>query len=395
MIEWLRRVPSGRVFLRSGTQEWTYGDALSQIQRRRSGHPRLVRASLDADSIFEILSGIEGGGVTVVGRRSDVTKPGSADLVVFTSGTTGEPKGVRLTKSNLAAAAAASASHLGHGAEDDWLLAMPLDHVGGLSIVIRQMWTGGSITLLPDFEPEAFVGAMHGRVTMVSVVPTMLRRILPWGRFGGLRAVLVGGGPIPDGLLEDSADAGLPVLPTYGMTETFGQVATLRPHAALERRVHPLPGVEIRIEADGRIAVAGEQVSPGYVGKADRADRWLVTNDLGTVDEEGALRVLGRVDTMIISGGENVSPELVESVLLGHPEADDAVVVGLEDAEWGQMVVGVYAGNVTPSDLAAWARDRLPGYMVPKRLKRVSEIPKTTLGKPDREAVRSGFGRGY
>lgn len=349
--------------------------------------PRLIRASLSPESVFDVVAGIAGGGATVVGPTPMETEPGEPDLVVFTSGTTGPPKGVRLSMLNLTAAASASADHLGHGPEDDWLLAMPLHHVGGLSIVVRQAYTGGSITMLPGFDAPAFAEAMRGHVTMVSVVPTMLSRLLVHGPFRGLRAVLVGGGPVPEGLLDRARAAGLPVLPTYGMTETFGQVATLRPDAPLEHKVHALPGVEFRIGDDGKIAVKGPQVSPGYLGMSDRPDPWFVTNDLGEVDDHGGLRVLGRADNVIITGGENVSPERVEAVLRTHPEVREAVVVGVPDLEWGEMVACVYEGSA--DGLAEWAAERLPGVMVPKRWLSVAELPRTSIGKPDRGAARS------
>ena len=228
---------------------------------------------------------------------------------------------------------------------------------------------------------------------MVSVVPTMLRRLLEFGPFTGLRAVLVGGGPIPEGLLEEAAGAGLPVLPTYGMTETFGQVATLRPGEPLQRRAHPLPGVDLRIEADGRVAVKGDQVSPGYVGEPDRESPWFVTNDLGELDSEGAVRIVGRADTVIVTGGENVDPEYVESVIRTHSGVDEAVVVGVPDDEWGQRLVCVYEGEA--DDLADWAAERLPGFMVPKEWLKVAVLPRTAIGKPDREAARVlGLGGG-
>jgi O-succinylbenzoic acid--CoA ligase len=314
-------------------------------------------------------------------------EPVAVPLVVFTSGTTGSPKGVRLTKGNLSAAASASAQHLGHGPDDNWLLAMPLHHVGGIAIVMRQVFTGGSITLLPEFDPATFGAAMRGSVTMVSVVPTMLARLLDRGPFQGLRAVLVGGGPIPDGLLEEAAAQGLPVLPTYGMTETFGQVATLTPGSRLERKVYPLPGVDLGIEADGRISVRGPQVSPGYVGEPDRAEPWFVTNDLGALDDDGALRVHGRADSIIVTGGENVSPERVESVIRGHPRVGDVVVVGIPDEEWGHMLVALYTGPATAQELAKWAPNRLAGFMVPKRWLAVDAIPHNSTGKPDRVAA--------
>jgi O-succinylbenzoic acid--CoA ligase len=337
-------------------------------------------------SLFDVIAGIAGGGVTVVGANPETTKAVDADLVVFTSGTSGTPKGVRLTRANLTAAATASAEHLGHGPDDTWLLAMPLNHVGGLSIIVRQMFTGGSVKMLAGFEPGSFAAAMQAGVTMVSVVPTMLRRILELGPFTGLRSVLVGGGPIPQGLLEEAAEVGLPVLPTYGMTETFGQVATLRPGSPLERKAHPLPGIELRIEPDGRIAVRGDQVSPGYVGEPDREDPWFVTNDLGTLDEDGALHISGRADTVIVSGGENVDPAHVEDVLRQHPDVEEVVVVGVPDEEWGQRVVAVYQGSV--DDLAGWASERLAGFLVPKQWVNVAAIPHTPIGKPDLAAVR-------
>lgn len=366
---------------------WNFGQTFDEVVSRQVSTPRLIQPSLAPGSVFDILAGISGGGATVVGPDAEATEPGDADLVVFTSGTTGPPKGVRLTGLNLTAAASASAEHLGHGADDDWLLAMPLHHVGGLSIIVRQAFSGGSITMLPGFEAETFAEAMHGEVTMVSVVPTMLARVLDFGPFDGLRAVLVGGGPIPPGLLEDAVASGLPVLPTYGMTETFGQVATLRPGASLAYKAHPLPGVDIRTDSDGQITVKGPMVSPGYVDQSDRPDPWFVTNDLGELDEEGALRVLGRADSVIVTGGENVSPERVEAVLRLHPDIAEAVVVGIPDPEWGEMVACVYEG--TADGLAVWASERLARHQVPKKWVSVDEIPRTSIGKPDRAAARS------
>jgi O-succinylbenzoic acid--CoA ligase len=387
VIEWLHRVDPDLPFLQAAERSWTYGQAVEEVESRLTALPRLIQPSLRSASVFDIIAGIAGGGATVVGPEPEVTGPGDAELVVFTSGTTGPPKGVRLTMLNLTAAASASAEHLGHGQEDNWLLAMPLHHVGGISIIVRQAYSGGSITLLPRFEANAVVETMRGPVTMVSVVPTMLARLLEHGPYHGLRAVLVGGGPIRDGLLEAASARGLPVLPTYGMTETFGQVATLRPGSPLERKVHPLPGVEIRTDPNGRIAVKSTQVSPGYVGRPDRGDPWFVTNDLGEIDESGALRILGRADTVIVTGGENVDPERVEAVLREHPGVEEAVVVGLPDAEWGHLVVCVYTGDADrPGD---WASETLPRFMVPKRWIRTETIPRTPIGKPDRAAVRA------
>ena len=386
MIEWLRRADADRPLLYAEDGIWTYGNALEEVLRRSSVHPRLSTPYLNAQSIFDLVAGMSTGGVTVVRPGSEVSTPAEADLVVFTSGTSGEPKGVRLSRKNLEAAAAASAEHLGHGSDDNWLLAMPLHHVGGLSIVVRQIYTGGSITLLSGFEVDAVHRAMHSGVTMVSMVPTMLRRLLDRhpGPYFDLRAVLVGGGPIPDGLLEEAAAAGLPVLPTYGMTETFGQVATLRPGSPLRHHAHALPGVDISITDEGRIALRGPQISPGYVGEPDRTTDWFTTSDLGSLDDEGALVVLGRADDVIVTGGVNVNPEAVEVIVARHPDVSAVVVLGVPDEVWGSSVACVYAGDVEPDVLAEWSARWLEGPRKPKLWKRVERIPRLSIGKPDR-----------
>jgi o-succinylbenzoate---CoA ligase len=386
VIEWLRRADPDSRFLEFNGRSWSYRESVVEVEARVTRLPRLIQPSLDPESVFDLLAGLAGGGATVVGPQPESMTAGGEALVVFTSGSTGPPKGVRLSLLNLQAAASASAAHLGHDQDDDWLLAMPLHHVGGISIVVRQAYTGGSVTMLPRFDPAEVANVMRGRVTMVSVVPTMLSRLLDHGPFSGLRAVLVGGGPIPSGLLERAVETGMPVLPTYGMTETFGQVATLRPDAPLAYEAHPLPGVEVRVEPDGRIALQSPQISPGYVEEADRPDSWFVTNDLGELGDGGALRVLGRADTMVVTGGENVSPESVEAVVRQHPRVEDAVVVGVPDTEWGQMLVCLHQGG--PDDLRDWVAQRLPGFMVPKRWIRVDSLPVTSIGKPDREAAR-------
>lgn len=387
VIEWMRRVEPKRPFLHAGDRTWSYGEAIAEVENRMSDAPLLSILTLRPVSVFDLIAGVSSGGITVVGPRPEASQPGDDRLVVFTSGTTGPAKGVRFTDVNLTAAASASSEHLGHDEGDDWLLAMPLNHVGGISIVVRQTYTGGSITMLPGFEPAAFAEEMRGRVTMVSVVPTMLARLLDHGPFGKLRAVLVGGGPIPEGLLERAAQAGLPVLPTYGMTETMGQVATLRPGFTLERKAHLLPRVEARTDPGGRIALKGPQVSPGYLGEPERPEPWFVTNDIGELDEDGAIRIHGRADTVIITGGENVSPERVETVLKEHPGVDDAVVFGVPDEEWGSRVETLYVGKAAPAELEEHVSAAVPGYMVPKRFTRVDEIPLTSIGKPDRRAA--------
>jgi len=405
VIDWLRRADPDRPFLKAGDRVWTYAAALAEVEAAVASRSVEVRPRLTPKSAFEILAGIAGAGVVLLGPADKTAGEPSAGtglsagaedpcegaaLVVLTSGTSGAPRGVRLTLRNLEAACRASAAHLGHDETDTWLLALPLSHVGGASILVRSAFTGGSVRMTARFDPPGFARALHGDATMASATPAMLRRVLDHdpGPYDGLRAVLVGGGPVPEGLLEEAWSAGLSALPTYGMTETFGQAATLRPGAPLSRRTHPLPGVELRIAADGRIAVKGEQVSPGYLGEPDRPSPWLTTNDLGEIDDDGAVKVLGRADAVIVTGGENVDPERVESEIIALPGVSDVVVTALPDETWGEVVVAVYAGEASADELRR-ALGRLPRHMIPTRWLSVDAVPRTPLGKPDRRAAKA------
>ncbi len=311
-------------------------------------------------------------------HETDASRP----VAVFsTSGSTGEPKGVVLTAGNLLAAADASASFLGHRSGDRWLAVLPLNHVGGFSILTRSVHVGGTVVLERRFDPERTASLLHD-VEFASFVPNMLSRLIPYaeGPFERLRTVLVGGGPLPPGLLEQANDLGIPAVPTYGATETAAQVATGRPGA---RAVTPLPGVAIGID-HGEIVVEGPMVSSGYWRQTPRVGPYR-TGDAGMMDDEGKLVVLGRLDDMVITGGENVYPAEVEAVLSQHPQVVDVVVTGVDDQRWGRTLRAVVvAPTVDEAELAAWARDRLAGYKVPKLWSLVDRIPRTDLGKPKR-----------
>lgn len=392
MINWFERVDPARPFLKTAEKTWAYGESLAEIRSRIAAKPLVISPQLEAEGVFDLLAGIAGSGVIVLGPSDSAPEHvdlSGAVLGVYTSGSSGNRKGVRLTRSNLEAAARASFEYLGHGADDTWLLAMPISHVAGISILVRSAYAGGSVRLLPSSDPRRWIDAMIDDVSLVSVVPTMLQRILDVAReeHWGLKTVLVGGGPIPAGVLERASEAGMPVLPTYGMTETFGQIATLHPGSALHRHVHALPRIDLRIEGDGRIAFRGPQVSPGYLGEEDREEEWFVSNDLGLLDSDGALRVLGRFDTVVVTGGENVDPTLVENEVLGEPGVEDVVVVGVPDENWGQLVTALYVGTASSADVTLSLEKRLPRHLVPSRWIRVASIPKTDIGKPDRAAA--------
>lgn len=390
MIEWLRNQPPDRIFIEDRDSAHTYGEVADRVDSRVVEGVEVIRPSLDIGSIIDLIAVMSSGTAVLVAPDRTVeaveTPPGTA-CVIYTSGTTGDPKGVRLTRSNWEAASQASVEHLGHGHEDTWLLAMPLHHVAGLGIVLRSAYAGGRVRLLRRFDPESFAGGLHSGVTMASVVPTMLLRALDAdpGPYAGLRAVLVGGGAIPHDVLERAWDAGIPALPTYGMTETCGQVATLRPGSPKDKKADPLPGVEIRIGAGKRVELRAPMLSPGYLGEPDRpANSWYITGDLGELDDDGSVRILGRADELIISGGENVDPTEVAAVVEAHSAVDEALVVGVPSAEWGEVVGCVYEGGATIEDLEAWARARLPAHAIPRLWRRVAELPRTELGELDR-----------
>lgn len=392
VIDWLLNGHPDRVFIATPNGSISYGDMAARIPTQRTGELTFVAPKTDLDSAVRIFSGVGSGPISFCGDRASLgfDVPETVMSILPTSGTTGRPKLVPLSVDNWKAAVEASAIHLGHDAGDTWLIAMPLHHVGGLSVLFRSGHVGGGVRMLPHFEAGAFADALTGDVTIASVVPTMLRRLLDHDerKYQGLKAVLVGGGPIPERLLEEASDRGLPVLPTYGMTETCAQVATLKPGSDLEYRVDLLPDVEARIGPDGRIALRGPQVFAGYVGdRQRRRNEWFVTGDLGEL-ADGSLRILGRADDVIVTGGLNVDPTGVEAVVMRHPDVIACLVVGVPSEEWGSEVVCLYVGEVDSNNLGTFSRSRLQPHEAPKRWRQVESIPVTDLGKPDRNLGR-------
>ncbi|MEA3503043.1 MAG: AMP-binding protein [Actinomycetota bacterium] len=323
----------------------------------------------------------------------DEAPSSSTYAVVATSGNSGHPRGVVLTKRNVEAAVEASQERLGNGPSDRWLLTLPLFHVGGISIVWRSLTAGGSIELHPRFDAAATAAALRSRpVTMASFVPTMLHRVLEYdpGPYDGLKAVLLGGAPASTDLVYRALSSGLPVLQTYGMTETCSQVSTVVPgtaHDASGTAGPPLDGFVVSLD-EGEILVDGPAVSPGYVGEAPRSGAHR-TGDRGRIDEAGRLIITGRRDELIITGGENVQPSAVEALIEALPEVAFAVVVGVDDEEWGQIVVAVVElefGGI--ADIEAAAANRLARHEIPKHWIAVDRIPLLPTGKPDHQAAK-------
>jgi O-succinylbenzoic acid--CoA ligase len=303
--------------------------------------------------------------------------------VMHTSGTTSAPKPVELTYGNWQASALGSAVALGLDPAERWLCPMPLTHVGGLSILIRSVIYATTAVLHERFDTQAVLSDLmdpERRITMVSLVPTMLARLLDAGleRPPTLRWALLGGAPIPRALLERAESAGVPVAPTYGMTEGCSQLFTFG---------FPLPGVEQTLSTrEGEISVRGPMIAPGAVNE----EGWLRTGDLGRWDDRGRLEIVGRKSNTIITGGENVAPEEVEAVLEEHRSVAEAAVIGRDDPEWGQALVALVVplDDADPEALRAHCRERLAAFKVPKAVEFVDSLPRTPSGKLLRRELR-------
>jgi O-succinylbenzoic acid--CoA ligase len=310
-------------------------------------------------------------------------------VVIHTSGTSSAPKPIELTYGNLLWSALGSAVALGLDPDERWLCALPMSHVGGLSILVRSAIYGSTAVIHERFETERVLKALREEdVTLVSLVATTLARLLDAGleRPPSLRCALTGGGPVTAALVERAARAGVPVSMTYGLTESCSQVTTA-PVAALGRGdLGPGPALfctSVRCAGDGEILVAGATVAPGAIAP----DGWLHTGDLGAIDEHGRLSVTGRKADTIVSGGENVAPSEVEAVLEAHPDVLEAAVVGREDPQWGEAVTAIVVLRdraVADDDalLRAHCAAVLAPYKVPKRIVlRAEPLPRTRSGK--------------
>ncbi len=304
---------------------------------------------------------------------------------ILTSGTSGTPRPVDLTYGNFLFSAVGSAFNIGVEPEDRWLCCLPLSHVAGLSIILRSVIYGTTAVLMDRFDTEKVASTLvSGDIGVLSLVPTQLIRLLEAGAdLSAPRAILIGGGPVPEEALRSALSQGATVVQTYGMTETCSQVTTLAP-ADAERKVgsagRPLLTTHVRIE-DGEILVQGPTVSRGAIDP----DGWLHTRDLGRIDEEGFLYVTGRRSEVIVTGGENVMPAEVEAVLLSHPGVADAAVVGRPDPEWQEavcaLVVLAEGTGVGEEALRDHCASSLAGYKVPKQVDFVSSLPRTASGK--------------
>lgn len=356
-------LPAGPAFLQALISVWEDGDAAVPLDP--NAPPAHNAAMLDSMRPAAVLD--------AQGERHKL--PGSLPvedgdaLVVLTSGTTGEPKGAVHTHRGIEYAAFCSSTAAGVIANSCWLACLPLSHVGGLSVVTRAVLTGTELQMLERADPKAIAEAQRQGATHVSLVPAILGRIDP----EPFHSILLGGSAIP-------IDRPSNTIATYGMTESFGGVV----YEGLA-----LNGVEMRTTPDGLIELRSPTMLRSYRDGSNPLDAqgWLRTGDLGQIDSAtGTLTVLGRVDEVIVTGGEKVWPHTVEAVLLQHDAVSEVAVIGIADPEWGQRVVALVVpmpGQLPLSLQAAreLVRNQLPVASAPKEIRLVDSLPRTSVGK--------------
>jgi acyl-CoA synthetase (AMP-forming)/AMP-acid ligase II len=355
-------------------------------------------------------------------------EPEDIAILLFTSGTTGSPKAAVLRHKHLVSYILGSVEFMGAAEDDAALISVPPYHIAGMAAIASSFYSGRRIVQLANFDAESWLDLASSQdVTNAFVVPTMLSRIVEALEQGGgqrpsrLRAISYGGGKMPQPVIERAMElfpeAGF--TNAYGLTETSSTISVLTPEdhrealasedSAVRRRLtsvgRPLPTLEVRICGEdgeplgagekGEIFVRGEQVSGEYLGRGSllSEDGWFPTRDGGSLDEEGYLFVDGRIDDVIVRGGENLSPGEIEDVLLAHESVADAAVVGIPDEQWGEgvgaAVVLEPGSRVSVDELQQWVRRHLRSSRVPQRIEFRDELPYNETGKLLRRRVRA------
>ena len=320
--------------------------------------------------------------------------------IMNTSATTGQFKSVPLRWGQIRAHVQASKEVLGKTEQDNWLMVLPLFHVSGLSILMRSLYNGTAVTILPKYDEAQVLKLIESEnINMMSLVPTILTQLEPSISHHKLRVILLGGEFIPMALIDACEKKSLPIYKTYGMTETFSQSVTFSvldyPHKR-DSVGKPLPGMQVRIDnpdADGvgEIHLTGPMVMTGYIDK-EPIDGDLNTDDIGYVDEDGFVYILNRRKDLIISGGENIYPKELEDLVCTLPSVKECAVVPVPDPKWGQvpaLFVAFHDGeSMTADEIVSFMTKSLAKYKVPKYVKILPALPRNGTGKIVRNELR-------
>ena len=321
-------------------------------------------------------------------------------IIMNTSATTGQFKSVPLRWGQIRAHVQASKEVLGKTEQDNWLMILPLFHVSGLSILLRSLYNGTAVTILPKYDEAQVLKLIESEnINMMSLVPTILTQLEPSITHHKLRVILLGGEFIPMALIDACEKKSLPIYKTYGMTETFSQSVTFSvldyPHKR-DSVGKPLPGMQVRIDkpdADGvgEIHLTGPMVMTGYIGK-EPIDGDLNTDDIGYVDEDGFVYILNRRKDLIISGGENIYPKELEDLVYTLPSVKECAVVPVPDPKWGQvpaLFVAFHDGeSMTSDEILSFMTNSLAKYKIPKYVKILPTLPRNGTGKIVRNELR-------
>ena len=321
-------------------------------------------------------------------------------VIMNTSATTGQFKSVPLRWGQIRAHVQASKEVLGKTEQDNWLMVLPLFHVSGLSILLRSLYNGTAVTILPKYDKAQVLKLIESEnINMMSLVPTILTQLEPSIIHHNLRVILLGGEFIPMALIDACEKKSLPIYKTYGMTETFSQSVTFSvldyPHKR-DSVGKPLPGMQVRIDkpdADGvgEIHLTGPMVMTGYIDK-EPIDSDLNTDDIGYVDEDGFVYILNRRKDLIISGGENIYPKELEDLVYTLPSVKECAVVPVPDPKWGQvpaLFVAFHDGeSMTADAILSFMTKSLAKYKVPKYVKILPALPRNGTGKIVRNELR-------
>ena len=320
--------------------------------------------------------------------------------IMNTSATTGQFKSVPLRWGQIRAHVQASKAVLGKTEQDNWLMVLHLFHVSGLSVLMRSLYNGTAVTILPKYDEAQVLKLIESEsINMMSLVPTILTQLEPSITHHKLRVILLGGEFIPMALIDACEKKSLPIYKTYGMTETFSQSVTFSildyPHKR-DSVGKPLPGMQIRIDnpdADGvgEIHLSGPMVMTGYINK-EPIDGDLNTDDIGYVDEDGFVYILNRRKDLIISGGENIYPKELEDLVYTLPAVKECAVVPVPDPKWGQvpaLFLAFHDGeSMTADDILSFMTKSLAKYKVPKYVKILPALPRNGTGKIVRNELR-------